>query len=223
MCTQCSVGRFSGTADSLACEECPFGKHQSLKGKAFCLGNSAGTSVTSQAAQETTVTLAGVEKDSFTAALQLAFRQNIAHLMGIGVSLISLGSITEAGAGRRQLSSGVIFTISIGTGSGAEAVQSGMGHVSLADLVQNSSSIATAIQQAYASQSLVVPTVTAFATVPTTKTQFSETACPAGKYFPAGQASSVCLICAPGTYPDLAGAEFVGRAPIIHQQMPTSQ
>jgi hypothetical protein len=100
-CVQCASGLFQEFEGQGQCSECPTGKFQAKTGQGFCRNIPAGMSVKSETKQETTMTLEGVDMESFnTEEVQLAFRQQIADQLGIAVGLVSLGNITEA-ANRR--------------------------------------------------------------------------------------------------------------------------
>lgn len=236
-CIKCTSGLFQELEAKPTCDECPEGKFQSKAGQGYCLNNPAGKSVKSQQQQETTMTLDGVDMASFSSdAVQLAFRQKIADRLGVDVSLISLGNITETGR-RRLLAGGITFTIvimaspanepvpapvpsrSAGYGSAssyytAAAASPALAAVSFAELLQSSADLKSMITEVYQAENLQVPNMTVTASAPKTETLIVELICPAGKFFPPGTNTSECLLCPKGKYQDVAGSEICkGRTP----------
>jgi len=232
----CPAGKFANTQNARSCMLCSAGKFQSKAGQGYCLNNPAGKSVKSQQQQEMTMTLGGVDMASFSSgAVQLAFREKIAGRLGVAVSLISLGNITETA--RRRLAGGITFKIIImaspAKAPGASLVFAAGGGSygsassyytaaaalpalsSVSELLQSSADLKSMITEVYEAENLQVPAnMTVTVSAPKTETLIVVLLCPPGKFFPPGTSTNECLLCPKGKYQDVAGSEICkGRTP----------
>ena len=111
-CDLCPTGQFQAAETSVVCDTCPSGKFQTDLGKAFCQDNPAGQKVEERQGQETTLTLRGLALSSFTDAVQLSLRQNIADKLSIDLSLVQLSAVAAVAATTAGVA-GISFKVSV--------------------------------------------------------------------------------------------------------------
>jgi hypothetical protein len=218
-CVKCSIGYFQEDEAGLTCLACPAGKYQSKTGQGYCVGNPAGMSVKLETTEHTTMTLEGIQLETFNSLeVQVAFRQKIANQLGVDVSFVQLGNISDITLLRRRLADAITFSVTITLHSEAaeqsqlnvssqttsEPVQQGF---AFASLVQDSNKIVSLIRAVYNDQNIPISDIEATASTPLTTSRIVELACTPGTFFPPGTSSSECSPCPSGKYQHQIGAE----------------